>query len=133
MGFFNKFLKGLGFEEEGESPKKVKNKEKKEKVKPVKASFDLEQNLEKVNVSKEIKTEIPEPSHHSSALEIIKVKSQLEVQDVIIRIRNGEKVLINMSSLSDQDIVRSLDFLTGAVFALGYSMQKVDDRIYLIQ
>ena len=60
MGFFNKILKGLGFEEDEEKPEKVKpvkTKEKKEKLKPDFASFDLNKDnidlTEKVEEKKE--------------------------------------------------------------------------------
>ena len=69
----------------------------------------------------------------SNHLEIINVKSQVDVQSVVDVLKNGEKVLINISGLKSTDVVRSLDFLTGAVYALGRVMQKVEDAIYLIQ
>ncbi|MBE7074478.1 MAG: cell division protein SepF [Clostridiales bacterium] len=138
MGFFNKILKGLGFEEEEEhetKPKKVK--EKKVKNKPVFATFDLKEEQEEVAQNTQQPLQQPESQTSetttSLSLNIIKVQNQVEVQNVITKIKNGEQVIINMSALTGQDLTRSLDFLTGAVFALDKTMQKVDTAIYIIQ
>ena len=143
MGFFNKILKGLGFEDEEENTRSnaKAEKKKKEKVKVnnnVYASFDLneeeisqKQKNEKVN--EPVQETITEPVQTESSFSIIKVKSQVEVQDVVVKIKSGERVLINLSGMSGADITRSLDFLTGAVFALDKTMQKVDGNVYLIQ
>lgn len=141
MGFFNKILKGLGFEEDEEKPEKVKpvkTKEKKEKLKPDFASFDLNKDnidlTEKVEEKKEevIKEEKPVTVSTSTSLDIIKVTNQVEVQKVVDKLKNGEQVIVNMSGLSSNDLTRSLDFLTGAVYALNRSMQKVDEAIFII-
>ena len=80
------------------------------------------------------KLQEPKPAQSSSFnLDIIKVINQIEVQNVVSKIKRGEKVIINMSALNGQDLTRSLDFLTGAVFALDKSMQKVDNSIFIIQ
>lgn len=142
MGFFNKILKGLGFEEEEEKTEKVKpvkTKEKKEKLKPEFASFDLNKDnidlTEKVEDKKEeiIEEEVkPVTVSTSTSLDIIKVTNQVEVQRVVDKLKNGEQVIVNMSGLSASDLTRSLDFLTGAVYALNRSMQKVDEAIFII-
>ncbi len=147
MSFFSKILKGLGFEEEEEKTpkkeKKVKVKEKKEKLTPNFASFDLKneenivENKEKIagqeleeNVE-ENKTEQIETS--ASTLDIIKVQNQVEVQKIVDKLKRDEKVIVNMLALSETDLTRSLDFLTGAVYALDKTMQKVDEAIFIIQ
>ena len=141
MGFFNKFLKGLGFEDDDTQNQEITaKKKKKEKVKnnSMYASFDLnepeqkkedkkEEEIENINVSEQ------KVLQTDSAFSIIKVKSQVEVQNVVEKIKNSERVLINLSGMSGADITRSLDFLTGAVFALDREMQKVDGNVYLIQ
>ena len=143
MSFFSKFLKGLGFEEEEESVKQQKPKEKKKNEnKSVLASYDLKKSDEStnnktqsINTKNESVVNINQINEErpNTQFEIVNVSSQIEVQDVIKRIKNNEKILINMSSLSNEDKNRSLDFLSGAVFALGLSMQKVDGSVYLIQ
>lgn len=143
MGFFSKFLKGLGFEEEEEKPEKtkvVKSKEKKTKLKPDFASFDLK-NDENIDLTKNEEIKQPKANEEefsinetqTSSLDIIKVKNQVEVQNVVDKLKNDGKVVVNMLALSQSDLTRSLDFLTGAVYALNKSMQKVDDAIFIIQ
>lgn len=140
MGFFNKILKGLGFEdEEVEQPKKEKIKEKKPKKETVIATYNLnefENNLsKKTQQSKEVEKSIQSedaPKAEQIEFELVKVKSQTDVQEAVKKLKVKRKVLLNVDGLSSIDLVRSLDFVTGAVFALDLNMQKVDDNLYLI-
>ncbi len=144
MSFFSKILKGLGFEEdEQKSPKEPKQKEKnkKEKLNPNFASFDLKNDVETEQKKPEqVEKESVEPEIENNnstlsagSLEIIKVQNQVEVQKAIDKLKNGEQVIVNMLALSNADLTRSLDFLTGAVYALNKTMQKVDNAIFIIQ
>lgn len=135
MGFLNKILKGLGFEDDKEEEKPNKPKERKEKInKNVTASFNLEKDDIEEKLNKEEQTEpMQEQTGTQSDFEVVKVKTQADIQLVIKKLKLGGKVLINIENLSGNDITRSLDFLTGGVYALGLNMQKVDDKIYLIQ
>ena len=76
---------------------------------------------------------IEESKPQTLDFEVVKVKSQSDVQNAVQKLKEGIKILINIEQLSSADITRSLDFLTGAVFALNLKMQKLDDKIYLIQ
>ena len=143
MGFFSKFLKGLGFEEEEESPKPQKVVEKKKEDKRSLATYNLKDVEEKIKVEEnkqpentfDVKNNSVETkqAEQNSQFDIVNVSSQVEVQTVVKRLKDGEKILINMSALNNEDKTRSLDFLSGAVFALGLSIQKVDGAVYLIQ
>lgn len=137
MGFFNKILKGLGFEDEDvEEPKTKKIKEKKVKNNTkVTASYNLnELEEEKQPETKEKIEEIQtEKKQEQSEFEIVKASSQEDIQEVVKKIKSGLKVLLNIENLTSADLTRSLDFLTGAVFALDLKIQKLDERIYLIQ
>ena len=133
MGFFNKILKGLGFEDEEEhAPVKQKPKQKKVKQENVTASYNLEKytEVEEKNHEKDVSQEENPPSVE---FEHVKVISQVDVQNVVQKIKRGQSVLINMELMSTADITRSLDFVSGAVYALGLSMQKVDDKLYIIR
>ncbi len=141
MGFFNKFLKGLGFEDEEEEPAKPKVKQKKQKVKnTVIATYDLGKYSEDMVISNEQQEQqkiekqetVPEEPKQELDFELVKVKNQLDVQKVVQKISLGKKILINTEGLLTQDLTRSLDFLSGAVYALNLNMQKVDDYLYLI-
>ena len=139
MGFLDKFLKGLGFEDEEPKTNQVKKKKKvrKEKIKTNNsgyASFDLnEEEQTKEEIKEEKITENKEQQQTSGSFSIIKVTTQVEVQAVVDKIKLGENVLINLTGMSGVDITRSLDFLTGVVYALDKTMQKVDGNVYLIQ
>ena len=139
MGFFNKILKGLGFEdEETIEEKKPKQKEKKQKAKTkVIASYDLNKFEEELNNKRE---EIPEKKEEKTEEEVtnpsfivVKVSQQENIQEVIDKIKTGQKVIVNIEDMAQADITRSLDFLTGAVYALNLTMEKLDNKIYLIQ
>lgn len=140
MGLFDKFLKSLGFEDEEEKeekePKPKKNiKEKKHNK--VSATFNLneDESITKTqNQINELQNKIGENiKEETLEFELIKVKSQIDVQEVICKLRQGKSVLINLENLNETDVIRSLDFLTGAVFALELKMQKVDENMYLIK
>ena len=141
MGFLNKFLKGLGFEDEENSSKQVENKKKvkKEKIKTNNsgyASYNLnqEEKPKEVEVDQEVTAQVEDTElQPSGGFSIVKVKTQVEVQGVVDKVKRGEKVLINLTGMSGVDITRSLDFLTGVVYALDKTMQKVDGNVYLIQ
>ena len=137
MGFLNKILKGLGFEDEEEEivkePKNIKKKENKKQTKMA-ASFNLNEIEEEnavIEQPKEETTPVIEDSGFS--IEMFKLKSQQDVQNLIEKLKQGIKVIANAEQLSSQDLTRSLDFLTGAVFALDLKMQKLDDKIFIIQ
>ncbi len=136
MGFFNSFLRGLGFEDEEETPKAKVKEKKDKKEKKVTASFDLNKFEEETLEKKEDKEEQPTEQQANGAqgsFEIVNVSSQVDVQEVVNKLKKGDKILINLSKLSGNDLTRSLDFLTGAVYALNLGMQKVDGMVYLIQ
>lgn len=141
MGLFDKILKGLGFQddESEEKPKPVKKQQKKVQEKPVFASFDLNKEETKPQEMPEEIVDEPVVDYNeqkvssSQSLNVIKVSGQEDVQDVILKIKQGESLIINMSDLSSQDLIRSLDFLTGALFALEKPIQKIDDAIFLVQ
>lgn len=138
MSFFSKFLKGLGFEDEEPTTKPVKVKEKKQKeTTKINASF----NLKKDNKNEEVLQ--PQTKQSDDALveavtedkqsfEVYNVKSQIEVQNVVVRLKNHETLIINLSALAKEDFIRSLDFLSGACFALGLKLSKIDGAVYMI-
>lgn len=144
MSFFDKILKGLGFEGEENLEEPVKTKVVKEKKKKTdksfNASFDLnkldefEEKLKKEEQKQENISEVKqETKQGSSSFDIVNVSTQEEVQAAVDMIKHGHKILINMSQIKGGDLTRSLDFLTGAIYALNLTMQRVDGSVYLIQ
>ena len=57
-------------------------------------------------------------------------KDDMSIISLLARSKKRIKVL---KTLENEDKIRSLDFLSGAVFALNLTMQKVDGFVYLIQ
>lgn len=141
MGLLDKLLKGLGFEgEEEQIPKEPKKTKEKKQKQSVTASFNLNDDEvmeEKIEpVIEEINEESVDnnkTSETSLDFELIKLNTQVDAQNVIKMVKEGKRVLINIENLSPADITRSLDFITGALFALDKTMKKVDEKLYLIQ
>lgn len=59
-------------------------------------------------------------------------KSYNEVQKLIEYLKNGESVMLNLDGISDEEAQRMLDFASGAVYALGGSIQRVSGNIFLL-
>ncbi len=55
-----------------------------------------------------------------------------DVQDIIDMLKSHIDVTVNMVELNDQTFQRVLDLLTGAAYALGAKIARVDRDIYTI-
>ena len=104
MGFWNSFMKTLGFESE----KNEENSEKIEQPKVVerKAEFDLK------NMPSEEKIKQFSPS------------TQVEIQDIVDILKKGECVCVNLQNMGSASYIRSLDFLSGAIYVLNGKIKK---------
>ena len=111
MGFFDKIMRGLGFETK-EEPKQVVEKSKKRKV----GTYELE-------AYEEEKLE---------TLQAIFVKSQKDINRVIDMVEEREKVLINFSSFPRKSYEKALAFLEGACYALKAQLEKAEDGFVII-
>ena len=54
-----------------------------------------------------------------------------DVQNLIDRLRMREQVIVDFSSLNRQSVFRILDFLSGAIYALGGSVQQLGENMFL--
>lgn len=54
-----------------------------------------------------------------------------EVRRVIDEVKAGKIVVVNFESADRSEAVRALDFVSGAVYALEGSLQKVGDYVFL--
>lgn len=131
MGFFDKILNALGFENEEEaSPTPVKDKKKK-KEKITKAKFDLSKQQEPED--KELSRFGNKVStQNEDDLEIFSPETQSEIEEILIKVKNGENVLINLASFSDEDRIRALDFISGALFIINKNIKRVEGSLFLI-
>lgn len=55
-----------------------------------------------------------------------------EVETVINFLRRGEPAVANLNDLAEADAQRILDFLSGAVFALGGNVHRITENIFLL-
>ena len=110
MGFWNSFMKTLGFESE----KNEENSEKIEQPKVVerKAEFDLK------NMPSEEKIKQFSPS------------TQVEIQDIVDILKKGECVCVNLQNMGSASYIRSLDFLSGAIYVLFGKIKKNGEKTY---
>lgn len=107
MGFFDKILKGLGFEGQNYTTVKVEKKEVKRKA----GEFNLEDDKEEI-------------------IEEMKPKSQEEVAKVVDYLKKEGCVIANLSNFEDSNFYTALSFLSGAVYAFGGQVYKLDDSRY---
>ncbi len=54
-----------------------------------------------------------------------------DVQNLIDRLKMREQVIVDFSTLNKQSVFRILDFLSGAIYALGGSVQQLRDNMFL--
>lgn len=101
MGFFDKILFGLGFESEEKEPK-----EKKKKKENKTGEFSFEE------------TEITQMKPHS----------QEEVSKCVDLLKKEGKLIVDLSNFDAPEV--PLSFLSGAVYAFGGEISKVDEKIY---
>lgn len=55
-----------------------------------------------------------------------------EVETVINFLKRGEPAVANLNDLVEADAQRILDFLSGAVFALGGNVHRITENIFLL-
>lgn len=116
MGFFDKILNALGFEDENECKDKISKKGKIKSVNTVKikSKFDLEEASKEKTIKKH------------------KPQTQDEIEIISNDLINGTNVFINLSEFSDIDRIRALDFLSGVTYVLNGKIEKQNDNTYAI-
>lgn len=113
MGLLNGLFKTLGFEGE-------KKKEKQQKTDDIKPQLKQKTQVAEYDL-KSIK---PQPTLYQPT-------SQIEVQQLVDRFRDGEDVLVDIKNIDIKERTRSLDFFCGAVYALGGKIKQSDDQTFL--
>lgn len=54
-----------------------------------------------------------------------------EVQRVVNEVKSSKIVIVNFESAPKEEAVRALDFVSGAIYALEGSLQKIGDYVFL--
>jgi len=123
MGFFDKMLNALGFEDEGNSNNKPNEKKEEKEVKvkmvAVNPKFDLK------NFDEEEKDEKEEQFYSP--------KSQTDVENIANNLIKGENAKVNFMNFSENDRMRALDFLSGVLFVLDGKIEKFDLTTYIFK
>ncbi|MFA6860307.1 MAG: cell division protein SepF [Clostridia bacterium] len=140
MGLFDIILKGLGFENDDNEHTQKEKKEKKQK--PIEgAKFDLTKVLPEEPVVAMPKFEEPQivktqssvlPSASSKSGMVQSPRSQSDIQEIVELLRKREAVIVNFSALSQRDAERGLDFLSGAVYAMRGTVEKLEGNLFLL-
>lgn len=112
MGFFNALLKGLGFEG-NQNNEPVKEKEEVTTYKQKTAEY----NLNEIETVEEIKTYTP--------------ANQENIQEIVELLKQGKTVAVNFELIKNNEFIRALDFMSGAVFALNGKIKKTDNKTFL--
>lgn len=129
MGFFDKILSAIGFESDTEETKPVKEKKnKKEQI--TNAKFDLSKN--QTSQDKELSRFGNKQEKKQEELEVFSPETQNEIEDILKKVENGENVLINLVGFSDEDRIRALDFISGALFILKKNIKRIEGTLFLI-
>lgn len=59
-------------------------------------------------------------------------KSFDDIQILISNLRDGQSVIFNLEGVDGVSAQRMLDFMSGAAFALGGSMQRIQNAMFLV-
>lgn len=110
MGFLNGLLKGLGFEVE----KKEKPHIKEEKESKAYKNAGLEIDLSTIK----------------SQPQIFAPNTEQDVQNLVDILKTGEAITIDLKNFSDSEYIRSLDFLSGAIYTLNGKIKKVSEKTF---
>lgn len=110
MGLFSKILGGLGLKQENAV-----------EVQPVEKQQSVEQPQQ--NNQKQ---------YSIGSLVCYAPKSNTEVKMLIDYIKKGEPCIINLAELGGEDIKSVLDYLGGAMYALGGMISRLQGDIYVL-
>lgn len=132
MGFFDWVMHGLGFDGEGKKNKKSKTVVAEDKY----SEFNLH---EKIGTDTAVKQDTPPTSNFAnfgiqteSNIIMYEPKSHKEIQQVVDYLKQGQSVAVNLEGISNDDRMRILDFLSGAVYGLNASIHRWHGDLFLL-
>jgi cell division inhibitor SepF len=76
--------------------------------------------------------EMVENAGGGSKMIVMKPKSFDDIQTLITNLAGGQSVIFNLEEVSKESAQRMLDFMAGAAFALGGSMQRIENTMFLV-
>lgn len=115
MGIFKSLLSGLGFKQEEQE--EYNSEQKAENVAPTIQAKDDSSEQKQVSVSN---------------LVCYAPSSNQDVKLLVDHLKNGEPCIVNLDALSKPDIKSVLDYLGGAMYALGGMISRLQGNIYVL-
>lgn len=73
-----------------------------------------------------------ETNNAASKMIVMKPKNFDDIQALITNLASGQSVIFNLDEASKDTAQRMLDFMAGAAFALGGSMQRIENSMFLV-
>ena len=122
MGFFDKMLRAMGFQDEESEEKKEKNRE-----------ADIDKKEEKIVVNSKFNLKNMQEDVLDDFDKIIKPKNQYEIEEIANLLLNGKSVKVDFIDFVEIDKTRALDFLSGVIFVLNGNIEKIEKTIYLFK
>lgn len=125
MSFLNKFFNMMGVEVEDRDDEEILDD-----AKPRLEAYDDDEETSEISGKKNKVVKI----HTTAQLKLVVMQPESfeEARDIAIHLKSKKPVVMNLE-LVERDIQRRIvDFLSGAVYALDGSMQKVSNGIFLI-
>lgn len=130
MGFFDKILSAIGFESDDNEPKPSKEKKnKKEQITSAKFNLSKSQEPESKELSRFGNTKREKTEEE---LEVFSPETQTDIENILTKVKNGDNALINLAAFSDEDRIRALDFISGALFIMEKNIKRIEGTLFLI-
>ena len=133
MGFFDWVMRGLGFDDKNKKEKKsntaVNGDDKY-------SNFNLHERVEGETVAM---SSLPTSANFNSFglqpesnIIMVEPTTHKEIQQVIDYLKQGESIAVNLEGIADEDRMRILDFLSGAIYGLNGSILRWHGDLFLL-
>jgi FtsZ-interacting cell division protein YlmF len=135
MGFLDRLLKTIGFEEDENKTYQegvIKDKKRKDKEPNIHAKFDLKKQKNEVKKDDEELKEDARSDQQQYEIKSYAPKTQSEIEEIVSKLEMGESLIVNMSNFPENNRIRALDFISGAVFILKGKIRMLDKNTYLL-
>ena len=120
--FMNKMMNVMGLNEEDDVVEETPVYEpKRQDEEPVSGGFGLKKGkVVNIHTTTQLKVVVIQPTSYNDS------------QDIADHLKSKKPVVVNLERLDKEDARKMVDFLSGAVYALDGSMQKVANGILLL-
>lgn len=123
---FNKVLNFVGWETEEEEEELL------EKEEEVKEEVDKPQFIQTFNKKSSPGKVVNIHSSGQFKVVVVQPESFNDAQDICDHLKNKKPIVINLEGLEKDLAQRIIDFLSGSVYALDGSIQKVSSEIFIV-